>query len=1316
MDVDDIATAALEIDDASERDAFVREACANDPEKYQKVNSLLEALQHCDDHQFLGSGLFGGAIATGPDSSESVPLDPDKRFEIRSRHAVGGLGEVYIAWDNQLARTVALKQIRPEWADNDDAAARFRREAELTGYLEHPGIVPIYSLGNHPDGRPFYAMQLIQGETLQEVVLQHLEPPDHLPNVSERWKLRWYQQDAIRDLLNRFRDVCLTVDYAHSRNVIHRDLKPSNIMLGAYGQTLVVDWGLAKRTVDAGEPESQPDAAEWSAPPPEERQGDPQEKTPGSSVEQTQHGMTLGTPRFMSPEQARGEIDQVGKSADIYCLGATLYFILTGRAPHEGEADLESTFRKIIAGRIDVPHAIYPPIPRALSAIAMKAMRRDPDLRYASAGEMAVDLEHYLGDQPVSVYRSPPTERLFRLARRNPARAAAISVTAILLLIGAIAGVAIRDEMARRKLESERRQAIAASEIRQQALMRRNEAEAMVDAAMERAEAAIRDNRYADAAALASLAVDRMGEFKEFDRRRRVWTQKRERLRRLGEFVSLVRQGEDLDYLARDTEAAILLQSSLGKLNVFESSDWWSHLPVEDLSPTQADAVRWKVYRVLTALNSIYLKRMVIVMGGEKGGRTPSMFRLLRSFLTSEIGTAEAKATAELTRRIRTFRPSQSAIWLGSIADYRLHRGSRVEPATLNPPSNPADGLELSIASLIASVDPAYKTWFKDFGVTFVPRDENLSEEQYAVEVALETLRRSLDRAPDDYWICMTAGQAYFLKAQAAQRAQNVDEAIRYFDLAKTQYGRCIAIRPSTAFAHADRSTVGLEQALQMKQEATDWPGKQQRIDELLKQSLGDASSAVRLSPEQDWAYWHLGATAAFVGQHRLAIDSLFQAIDLGFDVAENLDGAILKLKDLRGRKRAIEYATERFESAQQVGLDDRQIAEVAALLASLEYSREQRPSARSWASKAMELDPLQTRAHQILGWCDYHSNRYDNAERHFRSVLDQDDTRIVAILGLARVLEEQSAESNAESNAEIEQLYRSAAKLAVSTRHRSTAWFGVAKQAVRAGDFDEAVRAIAQARRLDPACDVSMFADIARQQATVWLKQIRATDDKSRKQELLGKIRSLKEIADQVAELPNASVNEIIRAAESGPPALLPILDNKFELPIGRYWDLTPARDSTAANDTANNSSVRPRMSHHHGEGPDGATRYLCLQPASERSLKRDRSLPWELSQRLPVCRGYRYTVHLRAKLAGPENDLGAQPFELVVRQGSSELLRKPLSLEDRQWSETAASFALPASQAADEAKISEIVVAIVLPGRAHAGLCVDSIEGRRN
>jgi len=251
---------------------------------------------------------------------------------------------VFLAHDEELRREVALKEIRGHHAHRAELRARFLQEAEITGRLEHPCIVPVYGLGTYADGRPFYAMRFIQGDSLLEAIAGYHRPDDR-KDAGQRGL-------GLRHLLRRFLDVCNALAYAHSRNVLHRDLKPGNIMLGPYGETLVVDWGLAKTM---GSKES-PGGPAGSGP-----------STSGSvgGTTPTQSGVAVGTPQFMSPEQAAGRVDELGPASDIYSLGATLYSLLTGHPPFR-ERDVGTVLQKVVRGEFPPPRQVALGVPGAL--------------------------------------------------------------------------------------------------------------------------------------------------------------------------------------------------------------------------------------------------------------------------------------------------------------------------------------------------------------------------------------------------------------------------------------------------------------------------------------------------------------------------------------------------------------------------------------------------------------------------------------------------------------------------------------------------------------------------------------------------------------------------------------------------------------------------------------------------------------------------------------------------------------------------------------------------------------------------------------
>lgn len=339
------------------------------------------------------------------------------RFQPVRPHARGGLGQVSVAIDQELNREVALKEIQEQHADNPEYRSRFVAEAEVTGGLEHPGIVPVYGLGTYSNGRPFYAMRFVKGDSLRTANQRfHEQSASHGKAA--------YHGLEFRRLLSRFVDVCNAIQYAHSRGVLHRDLKPGNIMLGKFGETLVVDWGLAKVV---GRPEQQAPSDEPTL-----------NISSGSGSAPTQMGSAIGTPAYMSPEQARGDLESLGPRSDVYSLGATLYALLTGKRPFS-DNDVGQVLRKVQAGEFPAPREVKRFVPPALQAICLKAMATRPEDRYESPQHLADEVEHWLADESVAAYPEPILARSARFIRRNLAAtiSAAVAVGLVLLIVSA---------------------------------------------------------------------------------------------------------------------------------------------------------------------------------------------------------------------------------------------------------------------------------------------------------------------------------------------------------------------------------------------------------------------------------------------------------------------------------------------------------------------------------------------------------------------------------------------------------------------------------------------------------------------------------------------------------------------------------------------------------------------------------------------------------------------------------------------------------------------------------------------------------------
>jgi serine/threonine protein kinase len=281
------------------------------------------------------------------------------RYDLVDKIGQGGMGTVFLARDRQLQRPVALK-VLGGLPDQAEAKARMEREAQITARLEHPSIVPIHDCGILADGRFYYAMKLVRGQRLDE--------PGAVPaGLTERLQL--------------FLKICDAVAFAHAQGVIHRDLKPQNIMRGAFGEVLVLDWGIAKQLE---EPNPMSTAAVAPALP-----------------SQTAHGTVAGTPGYMAPEQARGDVSLVDQRADVYALGALLHFLLTGDAP--GPAG---------------PMTLQRSLPRPLAAICVKALAPERALRYAGVAELGADVTAFLASQPVTAYPERYLETALRLGTK----------------------------------------------------------------------------------------------------------------------------------------------------------------------------------------------------------------------------------------------------------------------------------------------------------------------------------------------------------------------------------------------------------------------------------------------------------------------------------------------------------------------------------------------------------------------------------------------------------------------------------------------------------------------------------------------------------------------------------------------------------------------------------------------------------------------------------------------------------------------------------------------------------------------------------
>ncbi|MCC6796299.1 MAG: protein kinase [Candidatus Hydrogenedentes bacterium] len=372
-----------------------------------------------------------GAIPGIPlDTVEAVDETPG-RYTNQSEYARGGIGRVLLVHDQHLGREIAMKELLPftDYADESmrlekspvrqsmDLVVRFLQEARVTGQLEHPAIVPVYELGRRRDGTLYYTMKLVRGRTLGAAIREAGTLPDRLA------------------LLSHFVDLCQAIAYSHSRRVIHRDIKPSNVMVGRFGETVVLDWGLAKVKDKKDEAAAQIEETLKTLRLP-----------PAAKGHETHAGQVLGTPTYMPPEQAAGQIDRIDERSDIYSLGAVLYTLLTGKYPYDGE-NVSEILNRVLVGPPKPVLEVEPNAPPELAAICERAMQREADKRYKNAKDLADEVVRFQTGALVLAHSYKFSDHLKRFVQRHkPALATAALFTIALAAFAVYSYVRVTHE------------------------------------------------------------------------------------------------------------------------------------------------------------------------------------------------------------------------------------------------------------------------------------------------------------------------------------------------------------------------------------------------------------------------------------------------------------------------------------------------------------------------------------------------------------------------------------------------------------------------------------------------------------------------------------------------------------------------------------------------------------------------------------------------------------------------------------------------------------------------------------------------------
>jgi tetratricopeptide (TPR) repeat protein/serine/threonine protein kinase len=1007
----------------------------NDPQKslaaVSSLGSVREQIRQVGDAE-LHASLAHVSAARNEGADPFVTRPPTVgtsssaglRFRILRPHAQGGLGEVFVAHDGELRREVALKEIQDRYADDPYKRERFLLEAEITGGLEHPGVVPVYGLGTYADGRPFYAMRFIRGNSLHDAIERFHKAEVAGRDPGER-------SLALRQLLGRFVDVCDAIAYAHSRGVLHRDLKPDNIMLGRYGETLVVDWGLAK---PVGRPAGKESAEEG-----------PLQPASASSSSPTQMGSVLGTPQYMPPEQAAGRLDQLGAASDVYSLGATLYCLLTGKAPFEGQ-EAGGVLQRVQRGDFPPPRQVKRDIPTPLEAVCLKAMALRTQDRYPTPLDLKGDIEHWLADEPVSAWREPWRLRAGRWARRHQTAAAA---TAAGLLVALLAGGA--GGWWQQRQQAERR----AEAARQEGALRQD-----VEARLGQTVRFRQGGHFDEARDLLEQAQRRLGADGPADLR------------------GQVKQAMADTALAESLDAARLQASTMveGKFDVAGSERAYAAaiaatgLGQEGEDPgvvaarVRASAVRAEVVAALDDWASITgpgPRREWLLAVARAADRDPERDRLRQPGLWRDKAVLARRAgearVAELSPQLatalgRALRGSGG----GAVLLLREAQGRRPHDFWLN----------FELGNALHEV----KEWDEAIGhyraaLALRPRTvvvhNNLGvalREKGRLDEAISHCEQALTLDPKD-------APAHCNLGHALRDKGRLDEAISHYEQALT-------LDPKLALAHGglgqalqdkgrlDEAISHYQQALTLDPKLAPWIalahynlGHALYNQGKVAEAVGHYEEALRLDPKLALAHNNLGVALKDKGQLDEAISHYEQALRLDPNYAHahnNLGTALCN-------KGKVEEAISHYEQALRL---DPKLALAHRNLGDALYQQGKLAEAVGHYEQALRLAPKDAPAHNGLGLALYDKGRLDEAVSHYEQAIRLDPKHAGAHNNLGLALQDKGRLGEAVGH--YEQALRLDPRLAQAHVN-----LGIALR--QQGKLAEAVGHYEQALRLDP-------------------------------------------------------------------------------------------------------------------------------------------------------------------------------------------------------------------------------------------------------
>jgi serine/threonine-protein kinase len=955
--------------------------------KRSVLNSLGRSLGHVPRVMLRDGGQEGDDPIVRP-YSPVIPLrNTDDRYQLQGEIARGGMGAILKGRDNDLGRDLAVKVLLESHKDKPEVIQRFVEEAQIGGQLQHPGIAPVYELGQFPDRRPFFTMKLIKGQTLSALLAEQNGPADNRAKF-----------------LGIFEQVCQTMAYAHSRGVIHRDLKPSNIMVGAFGEVQVMDWGLAKVMPEGGVADKKK-AQTWQQDVSViETLRSPDSDLPGSFGSQTQMGSILGTPAYMAPEQALGEVDQLDQRTDVFGLGAILCEILTGQPPYIGE-DGQAVFRLAARAKLDDCFARLESCGADSNLIELvrNCLESEPDVRPRDAGVLAEQVTEYLESvetrlHEAEVARAAESARAEEERKRRRVTLALAASVLFTICVGGGSWVWWEQQRAERRSVAAARVNDAVHEAR---LHRDLADQEDLTSRLNELEIALRGAEQA-----VKLADDEV----VADSTRRNANTLLEQLEKETAIVRLQTKQAAADRALQERLDHIRLSQAGGagqQPTVTSSGDWsnLANVQVFDLFPAAEqyqevfresglDVLTLDVAQIAARIDNSAIRESLI-------GALDNWARALNSgkedqqnLRTKLLAAADAADPSEWRKQLRAALSARDADMLQQLAtDEQVDRQTPELISWLGAALRETERFDASIAMLRKAQEEYPSDFWLNYelgrnlelqgqlleGLGYIRAARSIRPESSSVQLAIahilfkleryqdagRIMSELLQRYPQDDYLLFR--HAHFLKSQG-----KVNEAVSEYRKLIERSPRLTGVYNSLGFA--------LHQQ-----------GK-------LNEALTTFQKASKLNPNLPKVQFNLGIVLNGQGKRNEALAHFQKAIELDPKFARSYFNCGNILFD-QGR---LDEAESAFQNVIEL---DPNYAPVYVNLGNVWYQRRNLNKAMTLYEKALELDPDSAPIYVNLGNVWYQRRNVDKAMPRFQKALELDPELVDAHLGLANVL-----------------------------------------------------------------------------------------------------------------------------------------------------------------------------------------------------------------------------------------------------------------------------------------------------------------------